>query len=126
VWPNRILIWTIREEKQLPIPPTDRPELSQQLLVEKLSSVSRNTTLGLRKEFRTDKNGGIIDIVVQNQWVVAYGHTYYSPDLTSKPSCKEFACNGFLGKAPVIIVVDPKNAHILNEDGTFADAKPDK
>jgi hypothetical protein len=125
VWPNRILIWTSRD-KPLPSPPTDRPELSQQLLVEKLSSVSRNTTLTMRKEFRIDKNGEIVNIVVQNPWVVAYGHTYYSPHLTSNQSCKEYACNGFLEKAPVIIVLDPKNARILNEDGTFADAKPDK
>jgi len=125
VWPNKILIWTSRDKPQ-PSPPTDRPELSQQLLVEKLSSISRNTTLTLRKEFRIDKNGEIVNIVVQNPWVVAYGHTYYSPHLTSNPSCKEFACNGFIEKAPVIIVVDPKNARILNQDGTFADAKPDK
>ena len=32
VWPNKSLIWTIREEKQLPNPPMDRPDLSQQLL----------------------------------------------------------------------------------------------
>lgn len=94
--------------------------------MEKLSTLNWNTTLGLRKEFRTDRDGKIIDTVVQNQWVVAYGHTYYSPDLTSNQSCKAFACNGFIGKAPVIIVVDPKNAHILNQDGTFADPKPAK
>ena len=125
VWPNKILIWPNRD-KQLPSPPTERPDLSQQLLVEKPSSVSWNTTLTLRKEFRIDKNGEIVNIVVQNPWVVAYGHTYYSLNLTSNPSCKEFACNGFLEKAPVIIVIDPKSARILNEDGTFADTKPDK
>ena len=61
VWPNKILIWTSRDP-QLPSPPTGRPDLSQQLLVENLSSVSRNTALTLRKEVRFEKNGEIMNI----------------------------------------------------------------
>ena len=119
LWPNKILIWTTHE-KGLPNPPTDKPELDQQLLAEKVASMKGTTSLGLRNEFRVDKNGQLVNFIAQNEWVVAYGHTYYSPHLTTAESCKEFGCEGFSGKAPVIITVDPKNVHTIKEDGTFS------
>jgi hypothetical protein len=120
VWPSSILIWTIREDG-LPTPPTDTPELDPQILAAKLSTMSHGTILGVRKEFRIDKEGQLIDIIVRNQGVVAYGHTFYSPNLNTAASCKGKGCNGFLGQAPVVITVDPKNVHTVNEDGTLTD-----
>ena len=119
VWPNKILIWTVHE-KGLPNPPNDKPELDRSLLAEKVAGMKGTTSLGLRNEFRADKNGQLVNFIVQNEWVVAYGHTYYSPHLTTAESCKEFGCDGFSGKAPVIITVDPKNVHTIKEDGTFS------
>jgi hypothetical protein len=121
LWPNRILISTT-PEKGLPSPPTDKPNLDRQLLAEKLASMKGKTILGLRNEFSgIDKNGQVVSTVVHNQWVVAYGHTFYSPRLTSGDSCKEIGCQGFAGKVPVIIMVDAKTVHTINEDGTFSD-----
>lgn len=121
VWPSSILIWTLREEG-LPDPPRDTPQLDQQILAEKLSAAGKKTILGVRKEFRIGKEGQIINTIVRNQWVVAYGHTFYSTHLTTNPSCKEKGCNGFLGQAPIVITVDPKNVHTVNEDGTLNDS----
>ena len=114
------LIWIIREDG-LPTPPTDMPELDPQILAAKLSTMSQDTILGVRKEFRIDKEGQLIDTIVRNQWAVAYGHTFYSPNLTTARSCKGKGCNGFLGQAPIVITVDPKNVRTVNEDGTLTD-----
>lgn len=124
VWPNKILIWT-QAEKGLPNPPTDRPALDLAVLAGKISEISRDTTLGTRKEFRMDKEGNLKDFAVKNQWVVAYGHTFYSPNLTSAAICKGIGRNGFM-RAPVVIVVDSKNVHTINDDGTLQVPKESK
>lgn len=120
VWPNRILIATTHE-KGLPNPPTDTPDLSLPLLVDKLASMRGKTILGVRNEFRVNKSGELVNFIARNSWVVAYGHTYSPSHLTTAESCKEVGCNGFAGRVPLIIMVDPKNVHLLNEDGTFND-----
>jgi len=117
-WPSKILIWTQRE-KGLPDAPSERPQLDRHALADKIASMSKSTDLGTRREFQMDKQGDLKDTVVKNQWVVAYGHTFYSPNLTNTGACKGFGCDGFNGNAPIVIVVDPKNVHALNEDGSF-------
>ncbi len=121
VWPNRILVSTTHE-KGLPNPPTDTPDLSLPVLVDKLASMRGTTYLGVRNEYRANKNGELVNIIVRNQWVVAYGHTYSPSRLTTAESCKEIGCNGFAGRVPVIIMVDPKNVRLLNEYGGFSDS----
>ena len=118
-WPSKILIWTQRE-KGLPDAPSERPQIDRHALADKIASMSKSTDLGSRREFQVDKQGDLKDTVVKNQWVVAYGHTFYSPNLTNTGACKGFGCDGFNGNAPIVIVVDPKNVRALNEDGTFA------
>ena len=118
-WPTKILIWTQRE-KGLPDAPSERPQIDRHALADKIASMSKSTDLGTRREFQMDKQGEFKDTVVKNQWVVAYGHTFYSPNLTNTGACKGFGCDGFNGNAPIVIVVDPKNVRALNEDGTFA------
>jgi hypothetical protein len=118
VWPSKILIWPYRQ-KDLPDPPTLRPALDHELLFEKLSAVLKTTTLGTRREFsHIDEDGNPVEMTVQNQGVVVYGHTFTSPDVTTQP-CKGDACKGFTGKAPLVIVVDSKNIRTLNDDGSF-------
>jgi hypothetical protein len=118
-WPGKILIWTQRE-KGLPDAPSKRPQFDRRALADKIASMSKSTDLGSRREFQVDKQGDLKDTVVKNQWVVAYGHTFYSPNLTNTGACKGFGCDGFNGNAPIVIVVDPKNVRALNEDGSFA------
>ena len=55
----------------------------------------------------------------QYQEVVAYGYTHYPSHLTPAEPCKEIGCNGFAGRVPLVVMVDPKNVHLINEDGTF-------
>src|SRR5579863_3758828 len=71
-WPTKVLIWT-QPENGLPSPPTDHPQIDPGILAQKISLMSKDTTLGIRKEFRMDQNGNPTNLAVKNQWVVAYG-----------------------------------------------------
>jgi hypothetical protein len=116
VWPTKILIWQYWEEG-MPKPPTDEPQFDRDVLVKKLAAVRKVTALGSHNEYRLDKRGVPGEVSVPNDWVIVYGRAFVSPHLAKEP-CEEVGCNGFTGHAPVVIMVDPKNIRILNEDAT--------
>jgi hypothetical protein len=120
VWPNRILI--SYPEDGSPIAPTDEPKLDHELVAKQLALVRQTTKLGVRKQPGSRvKDGVTTDAEVEspNEWAIVYGRIIGSPNLGKEPcNDDEIGCRGFMG-APMAIIVEPKNIHVLNEDGTL-------
>jgi hypothetical protein len=92
-------------------------------VAKQLSAVRQHTQLGVHKEPQFRQKDGTITFCHfadgPNQWAILYGRVIGSPNL-SKELCDndEIGCRGFMG-APIAIIVEPKNIHVLNEDGTL-------
>ena len=118
VWPNQVLIVDNWEEG-IPKPPTRKPEITQDTLVQKLSLVRRRTKLGLHKEPRFKNKGHTITFShmadVNDEWAVAYGMLFAASKLRKPPCNDEIGCGGFLG-APVALIITVENLHTLKDD----------
>ena len=120
VWRNEILIWS-NSGDELPKAPTEEPNLDKELVAKQLAVVRQTTKLGVHREPRiTMKDGSTTysEADVPNQWVVVYGRVIGSANLSKEPCAGEIGCRGFMG-APMAIIVERKNIHPLNEDGTL-------
>ncbi len=118
VWPNRIMVWPWpASEAGMPKAPSDTPTFSQTDLAEKLLLVRKTSKLGVHKEPRLKKGGGLLEVDVPNDWVVAYGRIMTAPDL-STGQCGEYDCRGF-HRAPLILVVERRNVRAISTSGIF-------
>ncbi len=120
VWPTKIRIWSHAHEG-FPKPPTDEPKFDRQVLSSKVVVVSKTTKLGVHNVYGWDKDKRPFTKQEPNEWVVVYGRTFISQHLTTK-MCEGRGCGGCMG-APVVIVVDLKNIHVVNSDGTVQPAE---
>ena len=115
-----ILIWS-HSEDGLPKPPNDEPNLDQEPVAKQLAVVRETTKLGVHKAPRIRVKDGSTtysEADVPNQWAIVYGRVIGSPNLSKEPcNNDEIGCRGFMG-APLAIIVEAKNLHVLNEDGT--------
>jgi hypothetical protein len=127
-WPNMILIWS-HSEDGFPKPPSDEPNLAQELVAKQLAVVRQTTKLGVHKQPRirvTDGSTTYSEADVPNEWAILYGRVIGSPNLSKEPcNNDELGCRGFMG-APIAIIVEPKNIHVLNGDGTLHGASDKK
>ena len=84
-------------------------------------AVRQTTKLGFHREPRIrvkDSSTTYSEGEVPNEWAIVYGRVVGSPNLSKEPCDNdEIGCEGFMG-APMAIIVEPKNIHVLNEDGT--------
>ena len=129
VWPNEILILSDSEDG-MPKAPTDEPNMDHELVAKQLAVVRETTKLGVHKVPTFKQKDGSITYSSEgeapNQWVIVYGRVVGSPNL-GKEACDddEIGCEGFMG-APMAIIVEPKNIHVLNEDGKLHGASDKK
>ena len=122
VWPSKVFI-SVQTEEELPGPLNDQPEMDHTLLAEKFSAVRKATKLGFHKRPQFKNEGGGVKLSkfadVRDEWAVAYGLIFWSPNLKRQPcGGDEIGCGEFLG-APSAIIVAPKNLHVINKDGTI-------
>ncbi|HTS50674.1 MAG TPA: hypothetical protein VMH05_22165 [Bryobacteraceae bacterium] len=122
IWPDKIQIWANREEG-MPKPPSDRPKLKVPVVARKLTAVRATTDLGTHQEPRFKVEGHSLiytqTAAVPNQWAVVYGRIATAPNLNQ--DCGADGCGG--DDAPLAILAEPYNVHMLREDGTLLEQK---
>jgi hypothetical protein len=116
VWPSKALIFSQGRLESLAKAPRDQPELDHTVLGEKASAVQKTTKLGFHKEPRLSQKGSVHFANVRDEWIVAYGRIFCAPNL-AREACRNIGCRGFIGGAPLVIIVEPKNIHIISQDG---------
>jgi len=120
-WPNMILIWSYSEDG-FPKPPSDEPNVDQELVARQLAVVRQTTKLGVHKQPQIRVKDGSTtysEADVPNEWAIVYGRVVGSPNLSKEPcNNDEIGCRGFMG-APIAIIVKRKNILVLNQDGTL-------
>lgn len=115
VWPSKVLIFSQGRLDSLAQAPSDVPELDQVVLAEKVSAVQKTTK---HTEPRLSQLGNVRSANVRDEWIVAYGRIFCSPYL-AREACRSIGCSGFIGGAPLVMIVEPKNVHVINQDGTL-------
>jgi hypothetical protein len=116
VWPSKVLMFSKGRLESLAKAPSDQPELDHTVLGEKASAVQKTTKLGFHKEPRLSQKGSVHFANVRDEWIVAYGRIFCAPNL-AREACRNIGCRGFIGGAPLVIIVEPKNIHIISQDG---------
>jgi hypothetical protein len=104
-WPNKVLIVDYWEEG-MPRPPS-RSVIDQDTLAKKLALVRKSTTLGSHKEPRfkaEDRTSTKSDVAdVNDEWGMAYGVVFTTPNLRKDNCGDEIGCGGFDG-APIALI----------------------
>ena len=112
VWANKFQVWTDWKGGG-PMPPSDRPNLQGTVVAAKLSIVRKTTKLGSDEEPGFKADGHPIIVAVPKEWAVVYGRIVRSPRL--EEDCGAGGCGG--NDAPLIIVAEPGEVHLLRVDG---------
>jgi hypothetical protein len=118
MWPNKILVWG-EWEKGMPRPPRANPQMDYAAVLQKISAISINTTLGFHREPLLKAQGRTIVFSqmgdVRDNWGVAYGR------LVAVSKGKKFgcgdgdSCEGFDG-APAVLIINPESLHTFYGD----------
>jgi hypothetical protein len=117
VWPNKILLMENWEEG-MPKPPTESPEIESAAVLQKLSLISRTTSLRFHKEplFRTKDSTIIFSRMadVKDVWGAAFGLLSTTPNLKKDGCGEELGCDGFDG-APAALIINAGSTHTYDD-----------